>query len=467
VSEAQTQTGAQMAALRSEVDWLINEMNGVGVRPAEIARRAGMTGSYLSQLRRVAAYPKKQPSPAAMSRLVRTLRMATEENAASLRMAGPEIIEAIDARLRGLEVRVASVLPPPGPPLPVSAASYVVRDVDRKLAVYLRNRTTDLQTFLISGPPACGKTSLLRQLAGGTPGFATTVIVDLARIGTSAATGTEHSRDATLAFAEACLVATGRPDDPALEDDPVFALREAQTVLDDRGSSLLLVDSANSDLGSAAAGQIARQWNNRARTDSVTAPVRLVLFASYGSQTESVARSSLIENTLPDLTRLALAWFTRTEVDILAERYLAAGTGSAVGASDAARLAYDWFRGQPLLTHQMVEDLLLTGMTAEEAVAEMDRPGTNYEAHLKRLTHLLKDKERPDLLAEALAATRDQPRNGPWEILLETLGVANREPFEDSDGSMTVCSCRFYRKHLSRFLAERLARTATAAADNG
>lgn len=447
----------EIGHLREDIDWLVTQAASAGIRPAEVARQAGVSGSYLSQLRRVATYPGKAPTPAALSRIVRALRFVTDEHASNLRLAGPATVRSIDDRLRRLEDRVASVLPPPGPPLPVSAASYVTREIDRKLKMYLRNRTTpDLQIFMVTGPPASGKTSLQLRLADtGNSSFGTVVGLDLA---TAIADNLNGAVDegVQLAIARACMAAAGESDHPALHDHPAFALREARATLAQRGSALLLLDAANTEAGSVAAGQIGRRWVDTTAADSQPAVVRVVLFSSYGRRTMSVARSSFLESNLPDLTRLRTDWFSEDEVVHLAESYLTAGTGSMTTPAEAAQLAYGWFRGQPLLSHQMIEDLLLTGLTLEEAIHELDRPGTNYDVHLKHIARLLSDVERPQLLDAALAATQGEIP-GPWESLLETLGVAGREQFEDSDGTMTACSCRFYRQKLPRLLLERRA----------
>jgi hypothetical protein len=446
----------EMVGIREDLDWVIKQISAAGIRPSEIARRADVSGSYLSQLRRVETYPGKVPSPASLSRIVRAIRFASDEHSSKLALASAESIRMIDERLRHLEARVASVLPPPGPPLPVSAATYVTRDIDHKLRRYLRIPTKGLQIYMVTGPPASGKTSLqyrLVDIAG--PSFDTVVSIDLS---TAITDGDSDKADEEVQFAiaRACMVATGEVEHPALSDDPVFALRAARDILAVRGSALLLLDGANTEAGSAAAGQINRRWRDEASGDSLEAVVRVVLFSSYGRRTMSVARSSLLEGNLPDLTRLRTEWFSFDEVQRLADSYTTAGSGSMTTPGVAAQIAYDWFRGQPMLTHQMIEDLLLTGLAPQEAIRELERPGTTYDAHLKHLARLLDDEEeRPQLLGAALSAIQDD-EPGPRESLLETLGVTERDRFEDSDGVVTTCSCRFYRQGLPRLLQQRL-----------
>ena len=95
----------EIGHLRRDIDRLVTQAASAGIRPAEVARQAGVSGSYLSQLRRVATYPGKAPTPAALSRIVRALRFVTDEHASNLRLAGPATVRSIHDRLRRLDNR--------------------------------------------------------------------------------------------------------------------------------------------------------------------------------------------------------------------------------------------------------------------------------------------------------------------------------------------------------------------------
>lgn len=455
IDEAVATTPGDAATLqfRREVKWIVDHLAGVGVAKATVAERAGVTRPYLSQIVNIDTNEDTSPRGSVRARLARALRDLTSENMQRLRMKfGQPTLADLNARLALLEDNAASTFASPGAPLPGNAENYVERTIDSDALKAMTPKRGDPVYLLLKGPPATGKSSLaLRAEALLADQYGTVCFFDVA-----ASRVRNRDSDLRMDLAEQ-LVRTGPPPGAkTLDGDPAIALRNAFGTAVEAGSVLLIIDGVNDPHSRDLFEPLMRSWSERRGTDSRLRALSVMMVTSLGPSSMGVMKSSEMEYALPNHQSRSLPWFTRVQVEELATELgpNLAQAGANQRINDAVNLAYEWFSGQPLLTHLLLADMLTAGRAEAEATAELSRRGSAYYEHLATLSRLADDPGRPTLLDDAIALVGGDLPETNVDPFLSALGIASMS----LDAKPNQVSCKYYAQHLGRLLSGRRSR---------
>jgi len=435
--------------LRAEVRELVRSLRRVGVPQKAVAERARVSGAYLSQLTNLENqdYANKTPRAATTTAIVNALRALGDDREEDLRSVGAWArftngVAALERRVGIARQMIASPRLPLGP----DAANYIRRYVDEALA----DAVTRPGVYVVTGPPASGKTSLLLNvLPRVRPAFERVVFLDLL------AFPTESRKDRgafELYLAQAISEASGLEPTGSTHPSsrvPALALRSAMDrLLASRVPALLVLDGANAVFETGVLKEQVRLWRQRAIADGPDSPyasLSLVLTASLGPDAgTSVQASSMLG--LPEGTSFPVSWLNRTQVEALARLYSEGGDEER----SIAREAWERFRGQPFLTQRYIYDADAVDGDLDELRSRIKDPHGDYQAHLQTLADLI--SLRPEA-ASAIWRLSEEPVSAPsWDTWLDLLAVTQRSVPEETDDPGRWFSCPFYADDLPRYV---------------
>lgn len=406
---------------------VVEALEHVGVSQRAVGGASGVNVGYLSQL--LSSNGAKVPSSETVRRLLRGLTDLVEGNAVALRDNGTHgeaerVLAAVGERL-GIP---RAPRPDPASPVRPDSPAYVSRSCDRGLEQDV-NVPND---YLISGPPESGRTTLARKVEALADARDHQVVyVDLSdepRIGHAPG---ERALRAIVGAAKGGLLA--QADDPAL-------LLEAW-LTQSPYCSLVILDNANAGPADEVEAllQLLRGWHNR-RSSPLPANEPYRRLATWIVMTGRDVRHARYASTaaLSQSRWIDVKWFTRPEVEVLARAYVPVGLQPANAERVAVDEAFNWFGGQPFLTHHYLHQRARTQIAHDSVVT---RPGGAFRDHLVHLANLIRLDEE---LANALGATDEH--GPPWTPELDQMGVVDRSP--------PAWSSAFYRDHLPSYVAD-------------
>ncbi len=379
-----------------------------------------------------------------VSRLCGTMLQQLGEQKAKGLMKEDEVrsTEAAVEILRDVfHIAGATLISPPGAPVPATAINYIPRREEKRVREILR---TPPFTLLLKGPPDSGKTTLLLALgsAAQNEGY---------RVSMQDAVLWGEDRPTPLLF-ESLLRGLKEDwdlgDALSLEDEalkaPVNTLVSALAWVDgqasrpERGYLLVLDDITRLALPVLQrVGNFIRVLDNARKGKGLRVSVAVeagprAMVDDYISELSAVMKATVE----------TIEWFTRNDVQSL--------MGTLRKEPSHAEALWNLFQGQPLLTHQAA--WLLDDTTSADKVEEWAMEGREgFRRHLHRLADVVGQPDSPayDLMATMVASStpQEQPIMGVRRLSDARLIKRTSAPLgSGSKAAFFEVGSRYYRE---------------------